>query len=248
MNLAKHIKSEAYVLERVLPKHGESTYLHLSDLLMAMKDVATETPLKILDYGCGGSPYKSLFPKADYSRADHLQKEGEHLDYILGSDSMVKEKDQAFDFILSTQVLEHVGNPANYLKECFRLLKSGGNLFLTTHGSYPDHGCPYDYYRWTADGLVRAIEAEGFNIIYIKKLTTGPRAFIQNCDTMINDLRAPRRTLFGFLLYGVRNFYRLLRPWIHRMCDLHFAAHRVASESLDKHATYIVVACLAQKK
>ena len=58
-----------------------------------------------------GSPYRSLFPNADYRRADFLRQEGDVLDYILDANSCVKEKDQTFDFILSTQVLEHVDDP-----------------------------------------------------------------------------------------------------------------------------------------
>jgi SAM-dependent methyltransferase len=247
MNLAEHIRGETYLRERLQPQPGDSSYLHLSDLRQAMEGVRTTLPLRLLDYGCGGSPYRSLFPHCNYRRADYLQNEGDPLDYIVGDDSRVDEKDDAFDFILSTQVLEHVGQPQVYLKECFRLLKSGGKLYLTTHGTYPDHGCPYDFYRWTAEGLAREVQEAGFIICRMEKQTTGPRAFFMQCDYQCHSLIAPRRTLFGFFLYVFRRLYARLQPWVHRMCDTFFSGNRVVAENLENHTTYAVVACLAQK-
>lgn len=247
MNPAEHIQDSAYLRERLHPQPGDPTYLHLSDLRLAMEAVGTPLPLRLLDYGCGGSPYRSLFPHADYRRADFLQKEGDRLDYVLQENSRVAEQSETFDFILSTQVLEHVGHPSVYLEECHRLLKPGGKLYLATHGMYPDHGCPYDYHRWTAEGLIRDLESAGFKICRVEKQTTGPRAFFFQCDYQYPSLRAPRSTFFGLSLYLFRVLYSLFKPWIHRMCDKLFAKHRVVGEQLEHHTTYVVVACLAQK-
>ena len=142
MNLGEHIRDNEYLRERLYPQEEDFTYLHLADLRMALEAVRTDLPITILDYGCGGSPYRSLFPNAIYKRADYLQDGIDRLDYVLSEDSRVKESDNEFDFILSTQVLEHVGSPAIYLAECFRLLKPGGTLYITTHGTYPDHALP----------------------------------------------------------------------------------------------------------
>jgi SAM-dependent methyltransferase len=126
MDLAKHIQGNIYLRERLAPAYGELTYLHLSDLRLAIERIKTDQPITILDYGCGGSPYRSLFPQATYKRADFLQAEGDTLDYQLTEDSHVNEADAYFDLIISTQVLEHVREPANYLSECYRLLNKTG--------------------------------------------------------------------------------------------------------------------------
>ncbi|MBK8151172.1 MAG: hypothetical protein IPK58_23945 [Acidobacteria bacterium] len=81
--------------------------MHLADLAMVLKKYETADPLVILDYGCGGSPYRSFFPNADYKRADFQEIDG--VDYTIESDSKIGAEDEAFDIILSTQVAEHRG-------------------------------------------------------------------------------------------------------------------------------------------
>lgn len=41
--------------------------------------------------------------------------------------------DSSIDFIIFTEVIEHLYNPAHALKEIFRVLKPGGRLYLTTN-------------------------------------------------------------------------------------------------------------------
>ena len=43
--------------------------------------------------------------------------------------------------------------PARYLAECFRVLRPGGRLLLSTHGMFVYHPDPDDYWRWTCAGL-----------------------------------------------------------------------------------------------
>src|SRR5215831_1319230 len=137
---------ERDIRERLSPEPGDASYLALSDLLMAVKKAATSGPITILDFGSGFAPYRSLFPESRYLRADlastpdgtgeTLGREEEYPepDCIISADGKVGHDSDAFDYVLSTQVLEHVRNPEIYLAECFRLLKPGGKLFLTTHG------------------------------------------------------------------------------------------------------------------
>lgn len=244
--LGQHLSSTEYVRERLHPEAGDPTYLHLSDLRVGIDTIRTDTAITVLDYGCGGSPYRALFPMADYRRADYAGG-GDRLDYVLSTDGLVNEEDETFDLILSTQVLEHVPDTRLYLKECFRLLKHDGHLYITTHGTYPDHGCPHDYYRWTAEGLAKDIRATGFDVIRIEKHTTGPRAAIFHCDCQIGNLRARRSTPFGIALLLFTRTYVRFRPWIHKMCDAHFPDTRVVTERLDEHPLYIVAACLAKR-
>jgi SAM-dependent methyltransferase len=247
VSLGGHIRNNEYLRERLYPKEEDLTYLHLADLRLALEAVRTDLPITILDYGCGGSPYRSLFPNAFYKRADYLQDHGDSLDYVLFEDSRVKESDNAFDFILSTQVLEHVGSPAIYLAECFRLLKPGGTLYITTHGTYPDHACPHDFYRWTTDGLTRDLVTAGFAVSRAEKLTTGPRAVLFHCDCQIDNLRTSRRTLVAHSISALRWAYVRLRRWLHKTCDDYFPDNRIVSQDLEHHRLYIVAACLAQK-
>jgi SAM-dependent methyltransferase len=115
---------------------------------------------KVLDYGCAGSPYRGLLPpNVEYAGAD---LEGNDVaDVRLRPDGSVPLPNDWADVVLSTQVLEHVADPAGYLAECARILKPGASLVLTTHGMMYLHRDPEDYWRWTCDGLARVVTQAG---------------------------------------------------------------------------------------
>lgn len=62
--------------------------------------------------------------------------------------------EEQFDYIVSDQVLEHVGgNPEDAFKESFRVLKPEGLAVHTTCFIHPIHGSPSDYWRFTPEAL-----------------------------------------------------------------------------------------------
>jgi SAM-dependent methyltransferase len=82
----------------------------------------------------------------------------------LSPDGTLPVPDAGFDAVLSTQVLEHVADPGLHLSECFRVLRPGGRLLLSTHGTMVYHPDPVDYWRWTCAGLERVVREAGFEI------------------------------------------------------------------------------------
>jgi len=186
-----------------------------------------------------------LFPQAEYRRADFL--ETGKLDYQLAGDARVPEKDAQFDLVLSTQVLEHVPEPQVYLSECFRLLKPGGSLFLTTHGVFEDHGCPYDFQRWTADGLDRDLLKAGFQNRRIRKLTTGPRAVLFLMGTSLDGFYGRRRTAASLLFTCYRRLFNRFRPRIHTLADAQFSHCGVVPATEPGHRLYIGLAAHAER-
>lgn len=245
-DLAKIIEEQEYLRERLNPKKGDPLYVHLVDLRNAMEQVALSKDIKILDFGCGGSPYKSLFPNSDYKRADYLSTDG--LDYIVSENSTIEEKDETFDLIISTQVLEHVKNPNTYLQECYRLLKPNGNLVLTTHGTYEDHGCPFDFQRWTADGLKVAVENNGFIANSVKKLTTGSRAVMFMLELYRNRFPMLPNDPLGNAISGLLNFINTEREYFHSWCDSVFPSHQIVEGENREHAFYLTLMLTATKK
>jgi SAM-dependent methyltransferase len=226
-----------YLRQRLDPKPGDPLYLHLSDLLLSLATGATESRLRILDYGAGLSPYMSFFPNSEYHRAD-LGDEAT-LDYIIADDGSVPAPSTSFDVVLSTQVAEHVSDPLHYFRECFRLLKPGGSLLLTTHGMFEDHPHPHDFQRWTAEGLVRDLSLSGFNGIRVNKLTTGPRALLFLMERCLDTTFRSRKTFVGFALWVARSFSRQFRPLNHRFADHYLASHRVVAASEPEHNIYV---------
>lgn len=118
---------------------------------------------RVLDYGCADVPYRGFFgPDADFVPAD---LEGNvHARLVLNPDGTVPTEDAGFDVVLSTQVLEHVTDPGTYLSECFRVLRPGGALLVSTHGLFVYHPDPDDYWRWTSAGLRKAVVDAGFHV------------------------------------------------------------------------------------
>ncbi|MEZ4688896.1 MAG: class I SAM-dependent methyltransferase [Ignavibacteria bacterium] len=105
--------------------------------------------------------YSSLF-KESYTGID--VGENAHADVIIDPDGRIPFQDGEFDVVLSSQVLEHVEDSDNYLSECRRVLKPGGLLILSTHGTWQFHSHPVDIQRWTSMGLKRLITKAGFNL------------------------------------------------------------------------------------
>ena len=52
-------------------------------------------------------------------------------------------------------MLEHCEQPARAVAELRRVVRPGGRVLASTHGVYPYHPAPVDYWRWTHTGLDR---------------------------------------------------------------------------------------------
>jgi SAM-dependent methyltransferase len=75
-------------------------------------------------------------------------------------------KSESFDFILMTNLLEHLYD-SRVLKEAFRLLKKGSNLHITVPFLLDVHQIPYDFHRYTYLYLTRILKSEGFEIEHL---------------------------------------------------------------------------------
>lgn len=58
-----------------------------------------------------------------------------------------------FEFVIATEVLEHVLQPFDAANELFRILKPGGLLFMSTPFDFRIHGPLPDCWRFTEHGL-----------------------------------------------------------------------------------------------
>jgi SAM-dependent methyltransferase len=119
---------------------------------------------RVLDYGCADLPYRGLFPEsADYLAADLPGNPRANVE--VAADGTVDVEDASCHAVLSTQVLEHVADPRVHLAECARVLRPGGRLLLSTHGLMVYHPDPVDLWRWTCDGLQKAVADAGLRVV-----------------------------------------------------------------------------------
>ena len=119
----------------------------------------------ILDYGCGDKPYEYLFENNTEKYIGVDVGSNPKADFNIEPGEKLKFDNDEFDIVLSSQVLEHVEDVDSYINECNRVLRPGGLLFLSTHGTWQYHASPYDYYRWTALGLKTVITKHSFEVI-----------------------------------------------------------------------------------
>jgi len=128
---------------------------------------------KILDLGCGLKPYEKLFiNSSQYIGVDIENPSHDHskekIDVFYDGKTIPFENNY-FDCVFFSEVLEHVFNPYEIIKEINRVLKNKGILFLTTPFAWDEHEQPNDYCRYTSFGIKHLLEHNGFKIIIYEK-------------------------------------------------------------------------------
>lgn len=243
--VAEELIDDTYNLGRSQPSPGEKSFLPLTDVRSVISRYSTDSEVVLLDYGCGGSPYRELFPNADYRRADYISIMG--LDYQVAEDCSIQCDDATFDVVLSTQVLEHVREPALYLSEAYRVLKPGGRLILTTHGAFYDHGCPFDFRRWTTDGLSFDLKDAGFKPEETFKLTANSRALAFLLRNFSWQLRKSRRSFWGLKIAFFKWILETRAVSFDRWCDQVTKSESLVESEKDGFPLYIGICALASK-
>jgi SAM-dependent methyltransferase len=165
----------------------------------------------VLDYGCGVMPYSMAFELANAKVVGVDIGENPHADVRIAGNGPLPVEACAFDYVVSFQVLEHVIIPQDYLREAFRTLKSGGTLFLTTHGVWPYHPTPGDYHRWTVPGLCAEVEHAGFRVQSVGQVLNGYSALLQAL-VMTAEYRGVLKGV-GSLVHLLTHLFIVLLEW-----------------------------------
>jgi SAM-dependent methyltransferase len=126
----------------------------------AARAAADLGPYRLLDVGCGEMPYLPLFePHAD--EIVGMDSVANPRASLLGPIEAIPAPDVSFDVILCAQVLEHVDDPAQGIRELHRVTRPGGRVLLSTHGTMVYHPNPVDFWRWTGAGLEHLFRENG---------------------------------------------------------------------------------------
>lgn len=139
-------------------------YLVGHSLEQALKPACAQLSGRLLDLGCGNSPYRSWLPHVtSYIPYDaDLSSAGAE---AIGLAHSLPFADKAFDSVLCTQVLEHVEQPWQVLDDVARVLRSDGILVLSVPQAWRIHEAPYDFYRYTRFGIAALLRRSGFELV-----------------------------------------------------------------------------------
>lgn len=122
-------------------------------------DDVLETGSRIHRAGCWWLVNRDL-AKGQWTGID--MQDGEGVDQVADIHDLPKEWEGRFSAVLCSEVLEHVRRPWVALPELRRVIQPGGWLVVTTLTSFPIHGFPDDYFRYTTSGLKSLMEDAGF--------------------------------------------------------------------------------------
>jgi len=122
---------------------------------------------RLLDLGCGTGPYRK------YSGCDHYIGLDECPAFnpdVIGSLPGLPFKGASFDSIICNEVLEHLKEPQEALKEMLRVIRRGGAVYVTVPMTWSLHYEPEDYFRFTGHGIMYLLERAGFKVIAVERI------------------------------------------------------------------------------
>ncbi len=119
----------------------------------------------VVDAGAGQCQYKNLFQHCTYISVDSCIGDDSwnfsQINIKADLASIPLRSDYA-DYVVCTEVLEHISEPFAVLHELHRLLKKQGTLFMTVPFGAREHQVPHDFFRYTRYGLEYVLAVAGF--------------------------------------------------------------------------------------
>jgi 2-polyprenyl-6-hydroxyphenyl methylase/3-demethylubiquinone-9 3-methyltransferase len=182
---------------------------------------------KVIDIGCGGGILSEsmaakgahvtgidLSDKALSVARLHLLETGAKVEYQhIAAESMAAEHPDAFDAVTCLEMLEHVPDPQQTIAACAQLVKTGGDVFLSTLNRNPKSylfaiiGAEYilnmlpkgthDYAKFIKPAeLVRMTRNAGLDLVSMVGMSYNPltKVYSLGDDTSVNYMIHLRRS------------------------------------------------------
>jgi SAM-dependent methyltransferase len=165
-----------------------------------------------LDVGCGEQPLRGQLQAAGFSYVslDVQQNASGTVDHVGAIDGTLPASlaSLQFDFIVCTEVLEHVSNWPAAFANLASLLKPGGRLLITCPQIWIPHEEPHDYFRPTSWAIARHGENVGLRVLELERLGDGYD--VLGTVLAAVKLRAPRGRPWMWLIAGPASLLRKL--------------------------------------
>jgi len=104
---------------------------------------------------------------------------GKYVDIMLPAEKLVEYfGEEAFDIVISTELLEHVKDWRLAIINMKRVLKRGGYVYITTRSyGFPYHAYPYDFWRYEAEDMQKIFS--DFEILKLIRDHEAPGVFLK---------------------------------------------------------------------
>ena len=172
-------------------------------LYSALKKESQNLNGKVLDFGCGDKPYKSLFTHTEIIGLD-IENEGhshenEEIDAYYDGTTIPFENEY-FDSVFSSEVFEHVFDLDPILDEINRVLKKDGKMLISLPFAWNEHEEPNDFGRYTSFGIKHLLNKHGFEVIRLTKTGHFAAVIAQLIPLYIYELISTKNKYFNLLL------------------------------------------------
>ena len=115
-------------------------------------------------------------------------------------------KNDCFDLIICSELLEHVLNPRKVLDEIYRVMKVGGKVLITVPFLYNIHADPHDYGRYTDTYWDSVMKSIGFKKITVIKQGGFFSVLVDMMRAWVNFLNKNNLRWIGWLpTYSILN-------------------------------------------
>jgi len=113
---------------------------------------------RVLDVGCGEQPFRKILEAYGYTYQgmDVNQSLEGKVDFVCSIDEPIPDeliKRGPFQFILCTEVMEHVADWDKAFRNLYSLAAHEGKILITCPHFYPLHEEPFDFWRPTLHAL-----------------------------------------------------------------------------------------------
>lgn len=154
-------------------------WLETVRLHRAVEFLAPHARGDLLDVGVGERPYAALFephvtsywgleyPPVTNSLYPELWDMLERLRGIVdvfGDGQCLPFADNSFDTVMALEVFEHLRAPETCMAEIDRVLRPGGAVLFTVPFVSPLHQLPFDFHRFTPQGIEVLLAHHGFEV------------------------------------------------------------------------------------
>ena len=180
-----------------------------------------------LDIGCGIQPYRKYYEKRfSWLVSIDIEKRSPLLS-VISDASVLPFRDESFDFVLCSEVIEHLRRPDLSISEIARVLRPNGYAVITWPFNYSLHEIPNDYWRITEFAMQAWLHEHGLNVkLFFRRGGVFAVVHLIIAQYLENAIEALARIRFvGLLLTPIRVLaLQLLEAlsWLHFRLILSF--------------------------